>query len=233
MAWINKIHGILFSKDYREFERELEHEIYKLDVKSLSTGIEDSSVSIGEFTEEAEEAEKSRTRFKQFAFGGEEKVFDMVRADPNDQKMSNLQIEEIKKKVPRWLYKLTSDLDFEEEEEEEEEEDDQEESTEDHGIRSRKAKRVVIYTDTDTDEDTNIINTNDNIINTTTDNIINTNDNINNTTDNISNTTDSNQEKNSDDQVEKGDQRGKGNGDQAKKKRVIKPKMVIKRKRKW
>ncbi|XP_049931424.1 protein TIC 214-like, partial [Nymphaea colorata] len=219
MAWINKIHGILFSKDYREFERELEHEIYKLDVKSLSTGIEDSSVSIGEFTEEAEEAEKSRTRFKQFAFGGEEKVFDMVRADPNDQKMSNLQIEEIKKKVPRWLYKLTSDLDFEEEEEEEEEEDDQEESTEDHGIRSRKAKRVVIYTDTDTDEDTNIINTNDNIINTTTDNIINTNDNINNTTDNISNTTDSNQEKNSDDQVEKGDQRGKGNGDQAKKKK--------------
>nr|YP_010135965.1 Ycf1 protein [Nymphaea gracilis]QWM95653.1 Ycf1 protein [Nymphaea gracilis]UPX04553.1 photosystem I assembly protein Ycf1 [Nymphaea gracilis] len=234
---INKIHGILFSKDYREFERELEHEIYKLDVKSSSTGIEDSSVSIGEFTEEAEEAEKSRTRFKQFAFGGEEKVFDMVRADPNDQKISNLQIEEIKKKVPRWLYKLTSDLDFEEEEEEEEEEDDQEESTEDHGIRSRKAKRVVIYTDTDTDEDTNIINTNDNIINTTTDNISNTNDNINNTTDNstdniinttdnitnttdnIINTTDSNQEKNSDDQVENGDQRGKVNGDQAKKKK--------------
>ncbi|KAF3796259.1 hypothetical protein EJ110_NYTH03367 [Nymphaea thermarum] len=136
MAWINKIHGILFSKDYREFERELEHEIYKLDVKSSSTGIEDSSVSIGEFTEEAEEAEKSRTRFKQFAFGGEEKVFDMVRADPDDQKISNLKIEEIKKKVPRWLYKLTSDFDFEEEEEEEEEEDDQEESTDDHGIRN-------------------------------------------------------------------------------------------------
>nr|UPX05087.1 photosystem I assembly protein Ycf1 [Nymphaea cf. capensis MG-2022] len=222
MAWINKIHGILFSKDYREFERELEHEIYKLDVKSSSTGIEDSSVSIGEFTEEAEEAEKSRTRFKQFAFGGEEKVFDMVRADPDDQKISNLKIEEIKKKVPRWLYKLTSDLDFEEEEEEEEEEDDQEESTDDHGIRSRKAKRVVIYTDTDTEEDTNIINTNDNIKNTTdnsTDNIINTTDNITNTTDNIINTTDSNQEKNSDDQVENGDKIGKGNGDQAKKKK--------------
>nr|YP_009567963.1 hypothetical chloroplast RF1 [Nymphaea lotus]QBE85550.1 hypothetical chloroplast RF1 [Nymphaea lotus]UPX04108.1 photosystem I assembly protein Ycf1 [Nymphaea lotus] len=204
MAWINKIHGILFSKDYREFEREFEHEIDKLDVKSSFTGIEDSSVSIGEFTEEAEEAEKSRTRFKQFYFGGEEKVFDMVRADPNDQKISNLQIEEIKKKVPRWLYKLTSDLDFEEEEEEEEEEDDQEESTDDHGIRSRKAKRVVIYTDTDTDEDTNVINT--------TDNIINTND-------NIINTTDSNKEKNIDDQVENGNQAKngdrRGNGDQA------------------
>nr|YP_009048081.1 hypothetical chloroplast RF1 [Nymphaea mexicana]YP_010250649.1 hypothetical chloroplast RF1 [Nymphaea hybrid cultivar]AHF71642.1 hypothetical chloroplast RF1 [Nymphaea mexicana]QTV76305.1 hypothetical chloroplast RF1 [Nymphaea hybrid cultivar] len=201
-AWINKIHAILFSKDYREFEREFEHEIYKLGVKSSSTGIEDSSVSIGEFTEEAEEAEKSRTRFKQFAFGGEEKVFDMVRADPNDQKISNLQIEEIKKKVPRWLYKLTSDLDFEEEEEEEEE-DDQEESTDDHGIRSRKGKRVVIYTDTN--QGTNIINTtnnikttndniikttNDDIIKTTTDNIINTNDNIINTNDNIIKTTD-------------------------------------------
>nr|UPX04731.1 photosystem I assembly protein Ycf1 [Nymphaea glandulifera] len=238
MAWINKIHGILFSKDYREFEREFEHEIYKLDVKSSFTGIEDSSVSIGEFTEEAEEAEKSRTRFKQIAFGGEEKVFDMVRADPNDQKFSNLKIEEIKKKVPRWLYKLTSDLDFEEEEEEEEE-DDQEESTDDHGIRSRKAKRVVIYTDTDTDEDTNvinttdnIINTNDNIINTTTDNISNTNDNIINTTtdnisntndiitnttdniinttDNIINTTESNKEKNSDDQVENANQEKNG-----------------------
>nr|YP_010167267.1 hypothetical chloroplast RF19 [Nymphaea rubra]QRW37251.1 hypothetical chloroplast RF19 [Nymphaea rubra] len=204
MAWINKIHGILFSKDYREFERKFEHEIDKLDVKSSFTGIEDSSVSIGEFTEEAEEAEKSRTRFKQFYFGGEEKVFDMVRADPNDQKISNLKIEEIKKKVPRWLYKLTSDLDFEEEEEEEEEEDDQEESTDDHGIRSRKAKRVVIYTDTDTDEDTNVINT--------TDNIINTND-------NIINTTDSNKEKNIDDQVENGNQAKngdrRGNGDQA------------------
>ncbi|CAN6462602.1 unnamed protein product [Victoria cruziana] len=244
MAWINKIYGILFSKDYREFERELEHEIDKLDVKSSSTGIEDSSVSIGEFTEEAEEAEKSRTQ----------KVFDMVRADPNDKKISNLKIEEIKKKVPRWLYKLTSDLDFEEEEEEEEE-DDQEESTDDHGIRSRRAKYVVIYTETDTDQDTNIINTTtdniinttDNIINTTdniintidttdniintTDNIINTTDNIINTTDNIINTTDNiintndniinttNQEKNSDDQVKNSNQEKngdrRGNGDQA------------------
>nr|ANJ59811.3 photosystem I assembly protein Ycf1 [Nymphaea jamesoniana] len=189
MAWINKIHGILFSKDYREFEREFEHEIYKLDVKSSFTGIEDSSVSIGEFTEEAEEAEKSRTRFKQIAFGGEEKYsiwLELIRMIKN---LVILKLKKLRKKVPRWLYKLTSDLDFEEEEEEEEE-DDQEESTDDHGIRSRKAKRVVIYTDTDEDTNVinttdNIINTNDNIINTTTDNISNTNDNIINTTDNI------------------------------------------------
>ncbi|CAN6453921.1 unnamed protein product [Victoria cruziana] len=193
MTWINKIYDILFSKDYREFERELEHKIDKLDIKSSSIGIEDSSVTIGEFTKEAE---KSRTHFKQFAFGEEEKVFNMVRADLNDKKIN------------------------------------------DHVIHSRRAKRVVIYIETDTDRDTNIINitidniinTNDNIINTTdniinttdniintTDNIINTNDNIINTTNNITNTTDSNQEKNSDDQVKNSNKKNgnrRGNGDQ-------------------
>ena len=49
-------------------------------------------------------------------------------------------IEEIRKEVPRWSYKLTDDL-------EEQEEENEEESVEDHEIRSRKAKRVVIYTD--------------------------------------------------------------------------------------
>ncbi|CAN6445086.1 unnamed protein product [Victoria cruziana] len=94
MGWINKIY-------------ELEHEIDKLDVKSSSTGIEDSSVSIGELTEETEEAEKSRT-------------------------------------FPRWLYKLTSDLDFVEEEEEKEE-DDQEKSTDDHGIPEECEIALIRY----------------------------------------------------------------------------------------
>ncbi|CAN6453971.1 unnamed protein product [Victoria cruziana] len=147
--FLPKFYDNLLNGPYRgtikkEFERELEHKIDKIDVKSSSTGIEDSSVSIGEFTEEAEEAEKSRTRFKQFAFGEEEKVFDMVRADPNDKKISNLKIEEIKKKVSRWLYKLTSDLDFEEEEEEEEEHD-QEESTDDHGIPEEHEITLIRY----------------------------------------------------------------------------------------
>nr|YP_009228821.1 Ycf1 [Metanarthecium luteoviride]ALS19929.1 Ycf1 [Metanarthecium luteoviride] len=51
-------------------------------------------------------------------------------------------IEEISKKVSRWSYKLTDDL-------KEEEEENDEESTENHEIRSRKAKRVVIFTDND------------------------------------------------------------------------------------
>ena len=64
-----------------------------------------------------------------------------------------LGIEEIRKEVPRWSYKLTDDL-------EEQEEENEEESMEDHEIRSRKAKRVVIYTDKE--ETTNAIsNTSD------------------------------------------------------------------------
>nr|QVV24662.1 hypothetical protein RF1 [Agapanthus praecox] len=51
-------------------------------------------------------------------------------------------MEEIGKSVSRWSYKLTDDL-------EEEKEENEEESTEDPEIRSRKGKRVVIYTDND------------------------------------------------------------------------------------
>nr|YP_009450103.1 hypothetical chloroplast RF1 [Burmannia championii]ANK36300.1 hypothetical chloroplast RF1 [Burmannia championii] len=62
-------------------------------------------------------------------------------------------IEEIKKKVPRWSYKLTDDFEKEEEEEEEEEKNEKK-MLEDTEIRSRKAKRVVIYTDNDQYTDT-------------------------------------------------------------------------------
>uniref|UniRef100_UPI0030FF3882 hypothetical chloroplast RF1 n=1 Tax=Luronium natans TaxID=55479 RepID=UPI0030FF3882 len=74
----------------------------------------------------------------------------VVTNDRNDETIRNqfLTIEEISKKVPRWSYKLTEDL------EEQEEEENQEEPKEDHEIRSRKAKRMVIYTDKDQDSDT-------------------------------------------------------------------------------
>nr|QHN54992.1 Ycf1 [Anchomanes hookeri]QHN55004.1 Ycf1 [Anchomanes hookeri] len=56
------------------------------------------------------------------------------------------EIEEIRKEVPRRSYKFTPDFDLEEQEEEEEEEVGE---NREHEIRSRKAKRVVIYTDKD------------------------------------------------------------------------------------
>nr|YP_010034486.1 hypothetical protein RF1 [Aponogeton abyssinicus]QOX09232.1 hypothetical protein RF1 [Aponogeton abyssinicus] len=92
---------------------------------------------------------KNKEKFSKF-------VFDVVTNNPNDEAIRNqfITIEEISKKVPRWPYKLTDEL------EEEEEEENQEESTEDHEIRSRKAKRVVIYTDKDQDTNSSTNNNN-------------------------------------------------------------------------
>lgn len=53
-----------------------------------------------------------------------------------------IEIEKMNKKLPRWSYKLIDDL-------EQQEEENPEESAGNPGIRSRKAKRVVIYTDKD------------------------------------------------------------------------------------
>nr|YP_009864721.1 hypothetical chloroplast RF1 [Tripladenia cunninghamii]QKE32716.1 hypothetical chloroplast RF1 [Tripladenia cunninghamii] len=57
-----------------------------------------------------------------------------------------VEIEEISKNISQWSYKLISDL-------EEWDQEDEEDSTEYPGIRSRKSKRVVIYTDNDQNTD--------------------------------------------------------------------------------
>nr|YP_010447691.1 hypothetical protein RF1 [Lactoris fernandeziana]DAZ89826.1 TPA_asm: hypothetical protein RF1 [Lactoris fernandeziana] len=84
------------------------------------------------------------------------KIYEMLFRDSREfeHKMDDklIDLEEINKKVPRYSYKLIDD-DFDLEEEEEEE--NEEESTEEPDICSRKAKRVVIYTD-DKDPNTNI-----------------------------------------------------------------------------
>nr|YP_009247547.1 hypothetical chloroplast RF19 [Tahina spectabilis]AMW65514.1 hypothetical chloroplast RF19 [Tahina spectabilis] len=111
--WINKIHELL-PNNFREFKHQknsLLAEQKKID---------------------------SESKAKSLKF-----VFDIITIDPNDQtttRNKSIGIEEISKKVSRWLYKLTNVL-------EEQEEENEEKSTEDHEIRSRKARRVVIYTD--------------------------------------------------------------------------------------
>ncbi|KAK9082290.1 hypothetical protein Syun_031748 [Stephania yunnanensis] len=72
--------------------------------------------------------------------------------DLNDQttRKKSIGLKEISKKVPRWAYKLTDDL-------KEQERENEEESTEDRGIRSRKAKRVVIFTDNEQNANTNTV----------------------------------------------------------------------------
>nr|YP_010135207.1 Ycf1 protein [Litsea moupinensis]QWM94894.1 Ycf1 protein [Litsea moupinensis] len=157
MVWINKIHDRL-PTDYQK----LEHKMDTFIGESLSTDIGPFLTSISEL------ARKSTTGFslnfkklvlisEQRRFDSENKkkclkfLFDVITTDQNNQTIQNksIGIEEIGKKIPRRSYKLINSF-------EEREEENEEESTENHGIRSRKAKRVVIYTDkADPDQNTN------------------------------------------------------------------------------
>nr|YP_009248064.1 hypothetical chloroplast RF19 [Nypa fruticans]AMW66030.1 hypothetical chloroplast RF19 [Nypa fruticans] len=143
--WINKIHGLL-PNNFREFE----HQKNSFDGdKSFFNYIGNSLTSFSfEFPPNfcfkncpllAEQRKiDSERKAKSLKF-----VFDVITIEKNDQtttRNKSIGIEEISKKVSRWSYKLTNLL-------EEEEEENEEKSTEDHEIRSRKSKRMVIYTE--------------------------------------------------------------------------------------
>ena len=165
--WINKIYGLLYN-DSRKFEYQNKNGI---DNQSLSTYIDNSSIEINVLSFQY----TSFLDFKKFSLLSKQRkidsenqakslqfVFDVMTTDSNNQttiRNKLIGIEEIGKKVPRWSYKLTDEL-------EEEEEENEEESIEEHEIRSRKAKRVVIYTEND--QNTNSINSNSTDTNTNT-----------------------------------------------------------------
>nr|QHE65543.1 hypothetical chloroplast RF1 [Peganum harmala]QWC55091.1 hypothetical chloroplast RF1 [Peganum nigellastrum] len=132
--WINKIHGILFTNNYQESEKT----INKFSRKSFST---EKGRSL--FTEHEGEKIDSEDQIKILNF-----LFDTVMSDTNSQRIrkKSIGIKEIGKKIPRWSYKLIDDL-------EQEERENEENVAEDHAIRSRKAKRVVIFTDNQPNSD--------------------------------------------------------------------------------
>ncbi|THU43088.1 hypothetical protein C4D60_Mb00t06890 [Musa balbisiana] len=147
--WINKIHGLFpISKNSREFE----HEKNPLDEKSSFNYIVNFLTSIDEsslFLLEEERRINSESKAKSLRF-----VFDIITTNPNDQtttEKKSIGIEEISKKVPRRSYKLTDELEGLDQE-------NGEEQKEDYEISSRKAKRVVIYTDNNPDPDTDTDN---------------------------------------------------------------------------
>nr|YP_010180598.1 Ycf1 [Maerua crassifolia]QVD40017.1 Ycf1 [Maerua crassifolia] len=125
-SWINKIHGILLNINYKKFEQTIE----KFNRKSFSS-------------EHQQEKIYSEEEIKIFKF-----LFHLVLTDSNDQTITKNFIDfiEINKKVPRWSYKLMNEL-------EQLEGENEENVTTDPEIRSRKAKRVVIFTDNQTDND--------------------------------------------------------------------------------
>nr|QVX28797.1 hypothetical chloroplast RF1 [Poiretia bahiana] len=146
--WINKIHGLLINlnRNHLEFEKKID----TFDRKSLLTEIRFFFYLIRKFSEKS----ISSLNFEELVIFPEHKqvkvhsenkkkiiefLFDAIRTDPNDQKMIKKEyigITEMSKPVPRWSYKLIDEL---------EQLEDKIEGN-DYGIRSRKAKRVVIFT---------------------------------------------------------------------------------------
>nr|YP_009896328.1 Ycf1.2 [Guiraoa arvensis]QKK42875.1 Ycf1.2 [Guiraoa arvensis] len=127
-SWINKIHGILLKINSQKFEQTIE----KFNRKFLSI-----EKKLYFFSEPQEEKIHSEEEIKILKI-----LFDVVIIYNNDQTLIKnfIDFHEINKKVPQWSYKLTSEL-------EELEGEIEENVPTEPGIRSRKAKRVVVFTE--------------------------------------------------------------------------------------
>nr|WJZ22408.1 Ycf1.2 [Meniocus linifolius] len=129
-SWINKIHGLLLKINSPRFEQTIK----KFNSKSL---LIDKKIAF--FSEPQEDKIHSEEEIKIFKF-----LFDVVITDNNNNnktfRKNCINLNEINKKVPRWSYNLTSEL-------EELEAENEENVPTEPGIRSRKAKRVVVFTD--------------------------------------------------------------------------------------
>nr|QVX30219.1 hypothetical chloroplast RF1 [Zollernia ilicifolia] len=157
--WINKIHGILLNINSNSNYPEFEQKIDTFDRKSLLTEISFFLNLISKFSGKSVsslnfEALYSFPEHEQVKMDSEKKkikiklLFDAIRTDLNDKTIVNrkkcIGIKEISKKVPRWSYKLIDELEQLEGKNE----------AEDYEIRSRKAKRVVIFTNNSQNDDT-------------------------------------------------------------------------------
>nr|YP_010454954.1 hypothetical chloroplast RF1 [Vitex parviflora]UUA03790.1 hypothetical chloroplast RF1 [Vitex parviflora] len=158
---INRIHGILLpDAHYQEFE----HKINRFDQKPLSTEIVDFLTFISKFVRESGSTNRNSRGPSLFSEGRIDfekgtKYFQYlltkIVTDANGQKISrkSSRIKEISKKIPRWSYKLITDL-------EQQSGEYQEDVPVDHQIRSRKGKRVVIFTANKENADPNTTDTN-------------------------------------------------------------------------
>nr|WHU28609.1 hypothetical chloroplast RF19 [Rosa sericea]WHU28702.1 hypothetical chloroplast RF19 [Rosa sericea f. glabrescens] len=151
---INKIHSILLIINRLEFEQKLN----PFDRKTCAKQMDYLLNLINEFAvkssfnlkrpflvpEHEQVRIDSEDRIKTFKF-----LFDADTTLPNEKtiKKKSIALKEIQKKVPRWSYKLINNL-------EQQEGESEESVVVDHEIRSRKAKRIVIFTDNQRNTDT-------------------------------------------------------------------------------
>nr|YP_010982095.1 Ycf1 protein [Serissa japonica]UZM09083.1 Ycf1 protein [Serissa japonica] len=157
---INRIHSIL--TDYQEFEqkgglfdkKKLSTEIYKFLPLAGEFDIEQKSnftlKSLSLFSDQEQnkiDFEKENNNLKL--------LFNVIQRHSNGQKIQKESgvLKKISKKLPRWSYNLITEL-------EQQLGDYQENTPIDHQIRSRKAKRVVIFTDNKETADPNSKDTN-------------------------------------------------------------------------
>nr|WNM89796.1 hypothetical chloroplast RF19 [Sophora moorcroftiana] len=155
---INKIHGILLNinSNYSEFEQKID----TLNTKSLLTEIsfflnlinKISGKSVSNLNFETFYLFREYKQIKMVDFEEKKRkielLFDTIRTDLNGKTIVNrkkcIGIKEISKKVPRWSYKLIDEL----------QQLEGKNPAESYGIRSRKAKRVVIFTNNSQNDDT-------------------------------------------------------------------------------
>nr|YP_010731216.1 hypothetical protein RF1 [Ochna serrulata]WEG37957.1 hypothetical protein RF1 [Ochna serrulata] len=156
-VWINKIYLILLITNYLEFESKKDP--FHFNIKLFSTEIGYFLNLINEFAGKSasslnlkilslfpdykEEKMYSEDRIKILKF-----LLEAVITYPNNKtiRKKSTEIKEISKQVSRYSYKLLDEL-------EQQEGENEENVIEDHEIRSRKAKRVVIFTDNQQNND--------------------------------------------------------------------------------
>nr|YP_010181862.1 hypothetical protein RF1 [Primula effusa]QVD44025.1 hypothetical protein RF1 [Primula effusa]QVD44108.1 hypothetical protein RF1 [Primula effusa] len=157
----NKIHTIFLTDTHlQKFEQKMD----RFEKKTLSKKMSYFLTLINQLVRERE----SNLNLKRsFLFSEQERVefeketnllkflFNTIITDTNNKKRNKniIGIKEISKKVPRWSYKLISEL-------EQQEGEGEEEVPMDHEIRSRKFKRVVIFSDNEQNSDTTNKDTN-------------------------------------------------------------------------
>nr|UEN67283.1 hypothetical protein RF1 [Sophora prazeri] len=155
---INKIHGILLNinSNYSEFEQKID----TLNIKSLLTEIsfflnlinKISGKSVSNLNFETLYLFREHKQIKMVDFEEKKRkiefLFDTIRTGLNGKTIVNrkkyIGIKEISKKVPRWSYKFIDEL----------QQLEGKNTAENYGICSRKAKRVVIFTNNSENDDT-------------------------------------------------------------------------------
>uniref|UniRef100_A0AAU6N1C5 Protein TIC 214 n=1 Tax=Argentina polyphylla TaxID=3121460 RepID=A0AAU6N1C5_9ROSA len=153
---INKIHSILLIINRLEFEQKKN----LFDRKACAKQVDYLVNLINEFALKSTSSFNFTRPFlvaehEQVRMDSEDRIqiikflFDTDTTLPNEKtiKKESIALKEIHKKIPKWSYKLINDLEHQEGENEEG-------GVENHQIRSRKAKRVVIFTDNQENTDT-------------------------------------------------------------------------------